>query len=623
MNLYNKTTKVGVMLLLLMLSSLSVMAAPARPKAVTVIQPDGTSLTFFMRGDELAHWMQTADGALLMQGEDKAYYYAERNADGLMVCSGMLAHNQADRTEAEQASVEELKAFSAQSIGNVLQAAKPLRAQQRAQVAESARSVSRIDGIRGKKVTGKMNVLVILAEFADKGMSVDNPQSFFSDQYNKSGFDLYGHMGSVRDYFLDQSYGQLDVSFDVAGPVKVSQKYSYYGKNNAYGSDKHAGQMICEACKLVDSEVDFSKYDNDGDGYVDQVYVIYAGYDEAEGGGSDCIWGHQHDLYTRKRYYSDGDGIMRLDGVKVNKYACSSELSGYEGYVPEPIGTFCHEFSHCLGLMDTYDVDYSGCFGMQGLDLMASGMYNGPQAMGEVPCGYTAYERWYLGWLDLVELDSPACVRNMPSLDDKPVAYVIHNGRTPSEFFTLENRQNSGWFSYVLNSTACHGMLITHVDYDASAWTNNEINNTKNHQRMSYVPADNNYGSLYQYSGSYYYDVSEDNYRGDFFPGLYDVTEFTDDSHASCGGKLFNLNSDGSRRLGKPVTNISEDGGLISFDCNGGDNNYVIDGISGVASVSEGTATFFDVSGHRVKSMAAPGLYVVKQAGTARKVLVK
>lgn len=618
----NTKLKHFLMIALVHLSLASAMAAPARPKAITVSQPDGSKLTMYARGDEYAHWLQATDGVLLMQGDDGAYYYAVKDAEGILANSGILAHNPEERTLTESLFIEGNTAASLQGLDNIIQASKPKRMLGR-QTDNLTRAAGKINNIRGKHVQGKMNVLVILVEFADKAFTVDKPLELFDDQYNKEGFNKYGHIGSVRDYFYDQSYGQLDLSFDVVGPVKVSRDVAYYGKNNAYGNDSHPGQMVCEACKLVESSVDFSKYDNDGDGYVDQVYVIYAGYDEAESGVSNYLWGHQFDLYSRKLYYSDGDGILTFDGVKVKKYACSSELAGSEGNMLEPIGTFCHEFSHCLGLMDAYDVNYNGGFGMQALDLMDGGMYNGPYSGGEVPCGYTAYERWYLGWLDLVELDSPASIINMPSLGEQPVAYVMHNDKTPTEFFTVENRQNDRWFSYVLNSDACHGMLITHIDYAVKSWTSNSINTVKSHQRMSYVPADNNFGILATYEGRKYYNISEDNYRGDFFPGLYNVTEFTDDSHLSSGGKLFNVNTDGTRKLGKPITNIREIDGLISFDFKGGDSNNVIDAVADVSASCKVEEVIYDVSGNKVKSMSCPGIYVVKSAGVARKVLVE
>ena len=605
----------------LAMAFVSCLAVPARLLPITVTQPDGTMLTFYVRGDEMSHWLQTDDEVLLMQGDDGAYYYAITNADGLPCCSGMLAHNADERTEAEQAFVSENQGTASLGVENVVEKSKVAR-RQMGLLAPATRAAS-LDNIRGKKVTGKMKALVILVEFSDVSMTIEAPNLAFYLQLNQKGYNENGHIGSVHDYFYDQSYGQLDVEFDVAGPVTLPINMAYYGKNDAYGNDRHAGEMVCDACRLVDDRVDFSKYDNDGDGYVDQVYVMYAGYDEASSGVSSQIWAHKADLYNREKYYGDGEGVMYLDGVKVNKYACSSELEGNSGDMMWAIGTFCHEFSHCLGLMDVYDVSYKGGFGMQGFDLMASGSYCGPNMLGEVPCGYTAYERWYLGWLDFVELNNPASVKNMPSLGDAPVAYVMHNDNTPTEFFTLENRQAKGWYSYVINVPECHGMLVTHVDYNAKSWSDNSINTVKSHQRMSLVPADNNYGKLKNNSGSYFYEMYVEDIKGDLFPGYYGITSFTDDSHSTHGGSLFNINKDGTRKLGKPITNITESGGLISFDFKGGSADNVYNAIADVSVDASDAAVIYDMSGNVVKDMSVPGVYVVKENGQARKVIVR
>ena len=608
-------------LVVMVVAVASCLAAPARPVPITVKQPDGTMLTFYVRGDEMSHWLQTDDDVILMQGDDGAYYYAKTDAEGLLCSSGLLAHNAGVRTEAERVFIKDNNEKACAGVENVVEMSKAMRLQ-KGMLMPATRSTS-LESIRGKKVTGKMRALVILVEFSDVSMTVEAPNLAFYLQLNQKGYNENNHIGSVHDFFYDQSYGQLDLEFDVAGPVRLPINMDYYGRNNAYGNDRHPGEMVCEACRLVDDKVDFSKYDNDGDGYVDQVYVMYAGYDEASSGVSNQIWAHKSDLYSQEKYYADGEGVMYLDGVKVNKYACSSELEGASGNVMWAIGTFCHEFSHCLGLMDVYDVSYKGGFGMQGYDLMSSGSYCGPGMIGEVPCGYTAYERWYLGWLDFVELTEPTSVRNMPSLGDAPVAYIMRNDNTPSEFFTLENRQNKGWFSYVLNVPDCHGMLITHIDYDAQSWRENSINTVRSHQRLSLVPADNNYGTLRYASGGYYYEMTVEDIEGDLFPGYYGITSFTDASHSAHGGSLFHVNTDGTRKLGKPVTNITEKDGLISFDFKGGSADNVYDAIDEVNVAASDAVVIYDMSGNVVKDMSVPGIYVVKENGQARKVIVR
>ena len=186
-----------------------------------------------------------------------------------------------------------------------------------------------------------------------------------------------------------------------------------------------------------------------------------------------------------------------------------------------------------------------------------------------------------------------------------------------------KNRQNSGWFSYVAQVPDCHGMLITHVDFNEDAWNDNEVNTVKAHQRMSYVPADNEYGKIVVQAGKYFYQTTVNGVKGDLFPGLYGVTAFTDDTHSNCGGKLFNLNADGTRKLGKPITNIAETNGLISFDFMGGSSNVIYDAIDDVSAIASAPAVAYDLSGKAVENMSAPGVYVIKSNGSTRKVIVR
>lgn len=158
----------------------------------------------------------------------------------------------------------------------------------------------------------------------------------------------------------------------------------------------------------------------------------------------------------------------------------------------------------------------------------------------------------------------------MPNLGDKAQAYIIYNDNHRDEFFILENRQNTEWFSYVQQSDDCHGLIVTHVDYDEDSWSRNNVNTSIHHQRMSIIPADNDYGRLMTYEGSKMYSVTDEQLEGDPFPGLSNITALTNTSHVNVGGKLFNRNTDGSYYLNKPIEKIKEKNGLISFDFMGG-----------------------------------------------------
>ena len=538
------------------------MAIPALPTSMYVMQKDSCRLEIINRGDEHCHFFFTHDNIPIAENEDGSFYYVYFD-NGEPKLSNILAHNKEERTIEESQFIrrysEEVKINLSAIWTEKLEKANQIR--QRRSCISKTRALGEPTVYKGNK-----KGLVILVNFANKKMSMQNAKEVFNAMFNEVGYNKNGAVGSVHDYFYDQSYGQFNLTFDIVGPVTVSNNYGYYGSNGTSlnGGDIKADEMIVEACKLADNEVNFANYDWDGDGEVDQVYVIYAGYGEASGGAKNTIWPHESHLEYQE------SGVLNLDGMTINTYACSCELTGGSGTVLNGIGTACHEFSHCLGLPDLYDTGYNGGFGMSYWDLMSSGSHCGPDGHGEVPTGYSAYERQFAGWLDVSELNYPCVISDMPSIADEPVAYAIYNDNHKDEYFLLENRQNNKWFSYVGTYEDCHGLLVTHIDYSETAWKNNKVNSTTKHQRMTIIPADMSYGSTHTNENGSYYVLSKTELQGDLFPGVSNMVELTNTSHYATGGKLYNLNTDGSYNMNKPLTNISEKDGLISFYFMGG-----------------------------------------------------
>ena len=532
----------------------SALAIPARPIKHQVRQTDGTTLTITVRGDENFHFTCTEDGMPVVKNSNGTYCYAKLTSAGIMATS-QIAHN------AEQRSSEELsflkaydkEASAIRSLGKEKaqqrNASRMARLMKRGTVDNQGRAkVQQKDmagawGGEGIGVTGKRKGLVILVNFKDKKMQTKHSLEEWKNYFNEEGYSKMGNSGSVHDYFKAQSYGQFDLEFDVVGPVTVSKNMAAYGGNDAYGNDKDPAGMVYEACKLVDSQVNFADYDWDGDGIVDQVYLIYAGYGEASAYDvyPETIWQHEWNLASAG--YS-----LNLDGVNIDTYGCSSELIGYTGTDMDGIGTACHEFSHCLGLPDIYDTDYSGGFGMGNWDVMDAGSYAGD---GYKPVGYNTYEKWVSGCMQPTELKSACFVKNLKPLSESPESYIIYNDNTPTEYYLLENRQLKGTDTEL----PAHGMLVIHVDYSKSAWENNGVNDLKSHQRFTIVPADNT--------------LTENDETGDTYPGTSRNTSLTDESTPAAA--LFNANSDGRKFLGKPVTEIAESEGQISFTFMGGE----------------------------------------------------
>lgn len=532
----------------------SAFAVPAKRVKRQVQQPDGSVLTVMLRGDENFHYTSTEDGQPLVQRADGAYCYATLDSNGKLTASAQVAHDVESRGAAELSFLNYYTAESQKVRSLGMERAKQRNARRMARLANrgvvdaSGKPVRRVmagaTGGEGIGVTGKRKGLVILVNFKDKKMQSKHTQAEWNDYFNKVGYNKYGNNGSVHDYFYAQSYGKLDLEFDVIGPVTVSKNMASYGANDAQGNDIDPAGMIKEACELAyaKEKMDMSQYDRDGDGAVDQVYVIYAGYGEAAGGEKNTIWPHEWDI--------EGGGYsLVLGGQRIRTYACSSELNGGNGTDISGIGTACHEFSHCMGIPDFYDTAGGGCFGMDAWDLMDYGSYGGD---GYEPTGYNTYEKWVSGWIEPTILTEPCYIKNMKPLSDAPEACVVFNEANKNEYYIFENRQLKGTDVALPN----HGMLVIHVDYDQKVWFDNEVNNTSNHQRFTVVPADNK--------------LTSETVTGDTYPGTTKSTELTDTSKPAA--TLFNANSDGRKFLGKPVTEITEKDGLISFTFMGGVN---------------------------------------------------
>ncbi|MCH5176702.1 MAG: M6 family metalloprotease domain-containing protein [Prevotellaceae bacterium] len=525
--------------------SLNLSAVPAKPVQRIVQQSDGTTITVTLRGDENFHYYTTLDGVTVVENADGTFSYACVQ-NGVLTSTKVLAHDAAQRSAAERNTIQQHDALLRQHISDVWTTRAANRNAHRADRAE-ARRAQAAKNPKKAAITGNKKGLVILMQFPDKAMT--HTQEEFNNQFNQVGYNLNNHIGSVRDYFLAQSYGDLTIDFDVVGPYTTAYDMAYYGGNDRYGNDDKPESMIVEACNAANAEVDFKDYDWDGNGEVDQVYVIYAGYGEAQGGPSYTIWPHEWSL-------SAAGKRLTLDGVKIDTYACSNELHGSSGTRMDAIGTACHEFSHCLGLPDMYDINYSGNYGMNTWSLLDQGSYNGPSNDGSVPAGYTSYDRMFAGWLDPVVLSEGCEVTDMKNIAENREAYIIYNERNNNEYYLLENRQKIGWDSQL----GGHGMLVIHVDYDATVWRYNEVNTTSgtysrnDHQRLTVIPADNSTG---------YYNVS-----GDPYPNGGKNTALTNTSKPAA--TLYNNNSDGTKFMNKPIEEITEKNGLISFVFNGG-----------------------------------------------------
>ena len=532
-------------------------AVPAYRNFCIYKQIDGSIVTLCKVGDEYFHCYATIEGYPVLLSDEGGFYYGTV-VNQELTKSNVLVHDNQDRSRTELSFLESLKKEEYSYLDSIWVECK----KDNHFNSKKNRTLQKVSASPKQAYIGSKKGLVILVNFANLSMIGDDIQTSFYNMFNQNGYNEDNHIGSVHDYFFDQSYGKFDLTFDVIGPIQLSQNYGYYGQNrDEYKGDRYAGTMVAEACYSVNDYINFKDYDWDNDGIVETVFVVYAGYGENASTDASTIWPHKSSLSGRGSA-GDGPGAITLDGVTIDVYACSSELAGSDGNNKNGIGTACHEFSHCLGLPDLYDTDYSGAFGMNKWDVMAAGSYSGPNGRGEIPYGYSAFERAFAGWLEFDKLENGSWYALQP-LNDYGHAYMLNNDAYENEFFIFENHQPYKWYSYVGNYTNLHGMMITHVDYDEKAWTNNAVNGSRTHMRECIVPADNNYGKYNASSKSYY--LSEADYQGDLYPGKNNIDRFSSKSFENCGGKLFNRNIDGSYYLNMTIDNITEDNGIISF----------------------------------------------------------
>lgn len=529
----------------------SVWAIPARRGAIVRTQPDGSEIVVYQHGDEFFHWETNEKGEWLTLDKDGFYQVTE--------------------------------ALSKEAIA-AKRAASPLHIAPKEEVATPLNIAPR--------------GLIILVNFADLAFtetieemdSMHNAKNYTRDYeyvYRGNTYQVSSE-GSARQYFYDASFGQYNPQFDVIGPVTVSREYAYYGKNNVNTQfDQRPWEMVKEACVIADTllDVDFTQYDNDNDEIVDFVYVIYAGYGEADGGGANTIWPHSYQLSAAGAY-------CQVDGVRVDLYACGNEIDYYTKK-HTGIGTFCHEFSHVLGLPDLYTTEGQTHKTLGEWSILDYGPYNND---GNTPPAYSAYERFFMGWLTPEVIVDSANIR-LEELNSSQRALLIstedkHNliGNDPksTRFYLLENRQQQGWDTYLPG----HGLMLTYVQYNATRWQENTVNNTSRSMGVDLIEAD---GKTPNSSGTGYLGKATD-----LFPaGATSYTQITD--HA--------------------IEDIEEIDGLIYFKYRGGAIETDVENIEMPTSV----IAIYNILGQKqsttdIESLGS-GTYIVVTTTGTRKII--
>lgn len=459
-----------ISLFLLCVAVLSANAIPAKRGGILRTTEDGTQKTVFLHGDAFCHHMTDFNGRWL-------------DETTLMPLS---EEAQTARMEVYRTRAQARRAYETEKVGSAPNLAP--------------RGLLILVNFKNKEFVTPYDTLhnMLDGDNFTRKYEYDYEYQEYEGGPVKSEHISVTCNGSARKYFYDQSYGNYNPTFDVVGPYTLSQDYEYYGKND----DANAGKMIKEACELADKDgADFTLYDNDNDGKVDFVYVLYAGYGEADGGPENTVWPHNYDLGLW--------GIScTVDGKKVRNYACSNEIS-YSSDMYNGIGTFCHEFSHVMGLPDLYETNSNpkGVHTLFEWDIMDYGPYNND---GNTPPAYSAYERFFCGWLRPRILKDPESVFLSQINHKKGDAILLCEGDqhnmvgydpNPKVFYLLEARTRKGWDEYLPG----RGLLITKITYNASSWENNTVNNSTSKMGVDIIEAKKNTNDYAYYTDAYPY----------------------------------------------------------------------------------------------------------------------
>ncbi|MEM7222104.1 MAG: M6 family metalloprotease domain-containing protein [Pseudomonadota bacterium] len=525
----------------------------ASPHGIHEHQPDGTEIVIYLRGNEGFSWEEDANGFTVVRDNGR-YVYARQAANGRLVSTpwqvGKVNPVTRGLRPRELPSRAVIDAQRAQGLGE----------------AESAQ----VQGMPSFGPSGAIPNLVVPIRFSNHTGRTLPSQGDLDILFNaQGGHPSLAPTGSIRDVYLENSYGQMSLNSTVVPWVTVSQTEAYYA-DGVSGSSK-LWQALREALDAVDATTDFTQFDQDGDGWIDAVAFIHSGYG-AEWGGTDSAGTH----YSN-RIWSHRWGIQpswtSAEGVRVSAYHISPGLWGTSGSNIGRIGVIAHETGHFFGLPDLYDTNGGG-EGIGSFGLMANSW--GFDFSQLYPPHFSPWSKIQLGWLTPMTLSAPGSY-SLRAAETHAEVYRIDDGFPSNEYLLIENRQPLGFDSAMPQG----GLVIWHIDDEAGF-------NTEGHPGQSNWPENGNHYRVSVLQADGKYELEKGNDRGD-------------------AGDVFH--GDGVNQLmttGNPSTNAYQDG-IVT------DTGHEITDISEAGS----TMTFnFNSSGTPATPPAAPSDLTVASVGT-------
>ena len=533
-------------------------AVPAAPIIHPLIQSDGTIIKARQWGDESCHGWESEDGYTIVFNKDlNSWTYAINNTDGELISSSRVV----GRDDLPDDCYPHMRR-AGRALSKIIMRMTTKETSGKASRVEDHATRNKISQ-KAVSPTGTANIPVILMNFSDT-----------TTTYRKEDFNtlLFGTgTYSMKNYYEAVSYGKFSVSAGTAGVVgwyTAAKKHDYYGENDETDYDKWPGDLVYEAVKAADADVDFSDYDMDNDGYVDVVDIIHQGTGEETGSNETDIWSHRWSLESAKYYgyshygaYTTNDRNSKGEYVKIDDYVLEPEK--LDNNTQETIGVFAHEYGHALGLPDLYDIDYSSQ-GIGDWSIMAGGSWNYVQEPGDRPALMDAWCKYFLDWIKPTQVTGTLTNEPITNASAAADVYQLRNGEPLSgEYFLVENRQKSGFDAGLPGA----GLLIWHVDGDliAKKMKSNKVNTkecypskkcSKKHYGVALMQADDDWELE---KGISYGD------SGDPYPGSTSNTSFT--SSSSPNSNLYN-----GKSSGVSVTNISVSGSTMTATLSAGSN---------------------------------------------------
>lgn len=454
---------------------------PPRPGTVTARQPDGRRLELRLRGAGTSAWHETLDGRPVVVDRGR-WVYARQDEAGRLRATRLVVGS--DDPRGAGLPVDVVPTPPPLPKGSAAPTRAPGHVRGHARPGGLARQILESGG-------GTVANLVLALRFSDHGPSGQNRtlpgQADLDVVLNQPGGDpVLAPTGSVRDLWLENSYGAFVVDSTVVAWLDVPGTEAFYA-DGSYGLTSVVQDLIRDGLDAADPLVDFTQFDQDGDGRIDSITVLHSGYG-AEFGGTDQygtnavdrIWSHK---------WAVSPAWTSAEGVTVSDYNVSAGLWDTMGSDPVRIGVISHELAHFLGLPDLYDTDGSS-EGAGNWELMAGGAW-GFDGTQRNPSHLSAWSKWKLGWLEPTPIEPGS--HQLAPVELSPAAALVPCGYGVGEYLLLENRQPVGLDAMLPSS----GLALWHVDEGKGSFGSNDPNDDEGWPGMPGVP-------LWPFNGSHY-----------------------------------------------------------------------------------------------------------------------